>query len=319
MTRYREQKILAQDVGKLIELAEHAYEIAKSAKELVDSKTEAHDELEKLLTLSGDVVEFSALKVDTQLNTISPPCLPFQIDFTLKTEEPSNHNGVYPICFNGEFYKNLGVRLMRIKYTAIDEMYNALEEAELRYARIRGIEKSLSRVEEDIRKTSKRGSIPASPMKDPDDVLLTRISKRRLPAFTLKGDKTTLAFQHYSPWATIKRNDPFEMEPKHPYHVKYNMSNFQSTYLLEFYFLGLCCFDLCYFDLCYFDLSFLHLCCTDLVDVFHDRALSNKSNKIHEGTLRITHNKDSTCNFKEFPSRSNLVSVHQKKYTAAPD
>ena len=244
MNKYREQKVLAQDVGKLIELAEQAYEIAQSAKELVDSKTETHDELEKLLTLTGDVVDFSALKVDAPLNSINPPCLPFQIDFTLKTEEPSSHNGVYPICFNGEFYKNLGVRLMRIKYTTIDEMYEALEEAELRYARIRAIEKSLSRVEKDIRSTSKRGSIPFSPMKDPDDVLLTRISRRRIPAFTLKGDKTTLAFHHYSPWATIKRNDPFEMEPAFSHHVKYNMSKLRSMYSLELCFLGLCCFDL---------------------------------------------------------------------------
>ena len=182
------------------------------------------------------------MKVDTQLKTISPPCLPFQLDFTLKTSQLTNHNGIYPICFNGEFYKNVGIRMMRMKYTAIDDMYKALEEAELRYARIDGIKKSLGRVEKEIKNESKRGRIPPQPVDDPVELMLTKIAKRRIPAFTLKSDKTTLAFQHYSPWATIKRSDPFEMESKSPYHdTKHDIASFQGTYSYEFSYSDRCC------------------------------------------------------------------------------
>ena len=229
MNRYREQKVLHQDIGKLIELIEQGDEVAKSTKELVESKTDIQDEVNELLTLSGDIVELNILKVDTQLKTISPPCLPFHLDFTLKTTQLSNHNGIYPICFNGEFYKNVGLRMMRVKYTAIDDMYKALEEAELRYRRIDGIKKSLSRVENDIKKESKRGSIPSSHVEDPVELMLTKIAKRRIPAFTLKSDKTTLAFQHYSPWATMQRSNPFEVRPEPPY-MKHNIAHLRSTY-----------------------------------------------------------------------------------------
>jgi len=227
VNRYREQKVLHQDIGKLIELIEQGDEVAKSTKELVESKTDIQDEVNELLTLSGDIVELNILKVDTQLKTISPPCLPFHLDFTLKTTQLSNHNGIYPICFNGEFYKNVGLRMMRVKYTAIDDMYKALEEAELRYRRIDGIKKSLSRVENDIKKESKRGSIPSSHVEDPVELMLTKIAKRRIPAFTLKSDKTTLAFQHYSPWATMQRSNPFEVRPEPPY-MKHNIAHLRS-------------------------------------------------------------------------------------------
>ena len=203
---------MLEDIGTFIDLIEQGNEIARTTKEFVERKTDIQEEVNELLKLSGDLVELNVLKVDTKLTTITPPCLPFHLDFTLKTKQRTSHNGIYPICFNGEFYKNLGLRIMRIKYPVIDGMYKALEEAEFRYARIRGIRKSLSRVEKDIKKDSKRDSIPSSPVEDPVELMLTKIAKRRIPAFTLKSDKTTLAFQHYSPWATIKRSSPLEME-----------------------------------------------------------------------------------------------------------
>ena len=225
VNRYREQQVLNENIGSIIAFVQEADEITQSAKELVDSKTDIQDELNELLTLSGDLVELNVLKVDTTLETISPPCLPFNLDFTLKTQEPTSHNGIHPICFNGEFYKNVGIRMMRMKYPEIDEMYKALEEAKLRYARIDGIKKSLSRVEADIQKASKRGVIPTSPVDDPIDRMLTKISKRRIPTFTLKSDRTMLAFHHYSPWAVIKRSDPFEKTPSIIGNAKYNPSN----------------------------------------------------------------------------------------------
>ena len=227
MNRYREQKVFFEDIGELITLIEQADEIAKSAKFLVGNKTNIQDEVKELLTLSGDIVEINSLKVDTNLGSISPPCLPFHLHVKIKTQESSTHNGLHPICFNGEFYKNVGLRIMRMKYPAIDEMYKALEEAELRYARIGGIKKSLTRVEEDIQKASKRSNIPSTVDEDPIERMLTKMAKRRIPTFTLKGDKTVLAFHYYSPWATIKRTDPFERIPKFPHSVKYNTSKFE--------------------------------------------------------------------------------------------
>ena len=211
-------------------LIEQADEIAKSAKYLVGNKTDIQDEVKELLTLSGDIVEINSLKVDTNLESISPPCLPFHLDFIMKTQEPTTHNGIHPICFNGEFYKNVGLRMMRMKYPAIDEMYKALEEAELRYARIGGIKKSLKRVEEDIQKASKRSNIPSTVDEDPIESMLTNMAKRRIPTFTLKSDKTVLAFHHYSPWATIKRTDPFEMLPKHFQTVKFDASTYKGKF-----------------------------------------------------------------------------------------
>ena len=224
---------MSLDVGKLIELMEQADEIANSAKELVEGKSDIQDEVKELLTLSGDLIELNVLRVETKLESISPPCLPFQLDFTIKTQEPSTHNGVHPICFNGEFYKNVGLRIMRMKYPAIDEMYKALEEAELRYARIEGIKKSLNRVQEEIRKAAKRDVIPSSG-EDPVERVLTKIAKRRIPTFTLKSDKTVLAFHHYSPWATIKRSDPVEMMSNSSHNVKYNASSFKGNYESKF-------------------------------------------------------------------------------------
>ena len=235
MNKYREQKVLFEDIGKLIDLIEQADEIARTTRELVDSKTEIGMEISKLLSHSRDLVELYMLKVDTDLHAISPPCLPFQIDFTLKMNETFTHNGVHTICFNGEFYENVGIRIVKIKYPKIDDMYKALEEAELRFARISGIRKSLTRVEKDIRKASRRDSIPSSPVKDPIEKMLIKISKRRIPAFTLKGDKTVLAFNHYSPWATIRRSDVWEMETKPSYNVAYNASKFQGRLWARIY------------------------------------------------------------------------------------
>ena len=174
----------------------------------------------------------NVLKVDTDLESISPPCLEFELNFSLKTAEVTAHNGVHPICFNGEFYKNVGLRIMRIKYPAIDGMYKALEEAELRYTRIKAIKKSLERVQTDIRKESKRGNVPSPPQEDSVENMLVKIAKRRIPAFTLQGDKTMLGFHHYSPWASIKRSNPFEMLSEPLYHMKYDRSNLHG---IDFY------------------------------------------------------------------------------------
>ena len=228
MNRYRERKVLHQNIGKSIELLQQADEIARETKELVESKTDIQDEVNELIELPGDLADINILKVDVALEEIAPPCLPFQLDFTLKTASPTTLIGKHPICFNGEFYKNVGLRMMRMKYPAIDTMYKVLEEAELRYVRMEVIKKSLKRVEEDINEAAKRGNIPLQKVNsDPIESMLVKIAKRRVPTFTLRGDRTVLAFNHYSPWATIKRSNPFENEPEPSHQVKYNASSIQ--------------------------------------------------------------------------------------------
>ena len=129
VNRYRERKALSENIGKLIALVEQADEIAKSAKELVDSKTSIQDEINELLAIPDYIIQLNTLKVDTDLEGIAPPCLPFQMEFTVNTKQPTSHEGVFRICFNGEFYKNVGLRIMKVKYPSVDEMYKALEEA----------------------------------------------------------------------------------------------------------------------------------------------------------------------------------------------
>ena len=228
VNRFRERKALSENIGKLISLVEQADEIAKSAKELVDSKTNIQQEIDELLAIPNDIVELNNLKVDTDLESIAPPCLPFQMAFTVNTKEPTFHIGGFKICFNGEFYKNVGLRVMKVKYPAVDEMYKALEEAELRYANIGAIRKSLKVAEDEVH-SSKRGQIPLPNEEDPVERMLLKIAKRRIPKFTLKGDKTVLAFRHYSPWATIRRANPFEVESKGSIRIKYNSSRIYGT------------------------------------------------------------------------------------------
>ena len=214
---------MSENIGKLITLVEQADEIAKSAKELVDSKTNIQQEINELLAIQNDIVQLHALKVDTDLESIAPPCLPFHMAFTVNTKQPTSHNGVFKICFNGEFYKNVGLRIMKVKYPVVDEMYKALEEAELRYAQIGAIRKSLKVAEDEVH-SSKRDQIPFTSEEDPMERMLLKIAKRRIPKFTLKGDKTALAFRHYSPWATLRRANSFAVESKALIPVKYNSS-----------------------------------------------------------------------------------------------
>ena len=228
--RYREQKALSENIGKLIALVEQADEIAKSAKELVDSKTNIQEEINELLAIPDNIIQLNNLKVNTDLEGISPPCLPFQMEFTVNTKQPTNHNGVFRVCFNGEFYKNVGLRIMKVKYPVVDEMYKALEEAELRYAQIGAIRKSLKVAEDEVH-SSKRGQIQLPNEEDPVERMLLKIGKRRIPKFTLKSDKTVLAFHHYSPWAAIRRANQFGVESKAANPVKYNSSRIHGTFM----------------------------------------------------------------------------------------
>ena len=59
------------------------------------------------------LVQITSLLVDSPVDAIVPPCLPFQLAFTLNTRPAIHHSDNYDICFNGEFYKNVVVRILR--------------------------------------------------------------------------------------------------------------------------------------------------------------------------------------------------------------
>eukprot|EP00112_Aurelia_sp_Birch-Aquarium-sp1_P001545 Seg1167.1 transcript_id=Seg1167.1/GoldUCD/mRNA.D3Y31 product="hypothetical protein" protein_id=Seg1167.1/GoldUCD/D3Y31 len=212
LNRYKESKILEENVGKMVDLAQDAVDVATETKTLVDDKAAIDTELTSLLSQasSANLVQISSLSVDGEINDLLPPCLPFQLGFTLNTQPPITRSGEHDICFNGEFYVNLAKQILRLSYPSIDDLYTALEEAEMRYIRIKVIEKSLSRVNKDITKetSSKRGHI-SHPEHGIVERRLLKTAERKMPSFTTKGDHTVMAFTHYSPWATARRSNPF--------------------------------------------------------------------------------------------------------------
>ena len=117
-------------------------------------------------------------------------------------------------------------------------MYKAIDDAELSYARIKGIKKSLERVLDDIRsdksRASKRSDI-GNPHAHTLERSLLKIASRRLPKFTTKGDHTMLAFRQYSPWAVARRSNPFSSPQAAQISREYNMSHIQGIYRINSY------------------------------------------------------------------------------------
>ena len=224
---------MSENVGKLIELLKQAHDIATETKELVDNKADIETELSDILSQpdGSSLVEIRSLRIREDLTSLSPPCLPFQLSFELNAENERSGDSKEDICFNGEFYKNVGVQILRTSYPTVDELYKALAEAELRYTKINAIKKSLERVSLDIEKEStKRGKI-IKPKRDLLEAQLLRLAERRIPRFTAKGDKTTMAFNYYSPWATAKRSNPFAGEfAAENIQQKYNHSAVEGTF-----------------------------------------------------------------------------------------
>ena len=215
---------MLENNGKLIDLAREAKSIASSTKQLVTSKLGVGKELKRLLAVeaSGNLVDITSLKVDESIENLEPPCLPFQLDFTLNTDAPKSHSGRHKICFNGEFFKNVGVKVVRESFPTIDEMYRVFEEAQLRYSRIDAIKKSLERVLKDTKKDTKRSLVIKSPI-DLVDKNLMKIARRRIPKFTVKEDRTTMAFKYYSPWASAKRLHNLESQYHTTDQLKFDM------------------------------------------------------------------------------------------------
>eukprot|EP00794_Sanderia_malayensis_P008627 gene8627-9557_t len=222
LNRYRELKILSQNEQRFVAVLEEAKSVATETKTMIEEKTNIDADITKLLAMAdpANMVTVSRVVVEEDIAVPHPPCLPFQMRFTINAQGQRQQDGTYDVCFNGEFYKNLGVRMLRVSYPQINAMYKALEEAELRYARLRGIDKSLKRVMEDIEKdqntpppqdtaSGRRRSETGEMQSDPAERRLERIAKRILPRFTSMNDKTQMGFVHYSPWAVARRSEPF--------------------------------------------------------------------------------------------------------------
>ena len=245
---------MSENVGKLIELLKQANDIATETKELIDSKADIETELSDLLSQpdGSSLVEIRSLRIREDLTSLSPPCLPFQLSFELNSESERNGDSKQEICFNGEFYKNVGVQILRTSYPNVVELYKALEEAELRYAKINAIKKSLERVSHDIEQESTKRSKIIKPKRDLLEAQLLRLAERRIPRFTAKGDKTTMAFHYYSPWATAKRSNPFAGDfAAENIHQKYNHSSVEGM-LLKFE------WDVFYVSQCLYSLHILY-------------------------------------------------------------
>eukprot|EP00794_Sanderia_malayensis_P021371 gene21371-23454_t len=222
LNRYRELKILSQNEQRFVAVLEEAKSVATETKTMIEEKTNIDADITKLLAMAdpANMVTVSRVVVEEDIAVPHPPCLPFQMRFTINAQGQRQQDGTYDVCFNGEFYKNLGVRMLRVSYPQINAMYKALEEAELRYARLRGIDKSLKRVMQDIEKdqnapppqdtaSARRRSETGEMQSDPAERQLERIAKRILPRFTSMNDKTQMGFVHYSPWAVARRSEPF--------------------------------------------------------------------------------------------------------------
>eukprot|EP00794_Sanderia_malayensis_P008625 gene8625-9555_t len=219
LNRYRELKILSQNEQRFVAVLEEAKAVATETREMVEEKTNVDADITQLLAMPdpASMVTVSRVVVDEDIIDPHPPCLPFQMQFIINAAGQEQQDGTYDVCFNGEFYENLGVRMLRVSYPQINAMYKALEEAELRYVHLRKIDKSLKRVKQDIEKeknasppeeeVGRRRSETGQILSNPAERRLERIAKRRLPKFTSMNDKTQLGFVHYSPWAVARRSE----------------------------------------------------------------------------------------------------------------
>ena len=214
MNRYKELNTLAKNLQKLIPIIEKSKEIASDTKIFIEEKTNIEEELAALLATTGQLATINKLSVNAPLEDLTGPCLPFDLDFVLNMAPPIAHKGNYDICFNGEFYQNLGAVMLRTSFPKVDDMYTALDEAEVRYVNINGTEKSLARAKKQMKEdsSSKRSHVHSHDHTAEDAIVssLTRSAKRQLPKFTVKSDKTVMAFTHYSPWALTARHNPFD-------------------------------------------------------------------------------------------------------------
>ena len=138
--RYKELKIMKANEERILSLVNEVSELVQQAKTLIDEKTNIEEEISELLSKADDtqLVTVNILKVDSPLNDLNPPCLPFDLAFVLHTATPIAYIGTQKsyICFNGEFFTNVAIEIMKKAYPIIDDMYKALDSAELRYVSI---------------------------------------------------------------------------------------------------------------------------------------------------------------------------------------
>eukprot|EP00794_Sanderia_malayensis_P013019 gene13019-14359_t len=221
LNRYKELKTLADNLQPMVSLLQKGADIAQDTQSMITDNTDLKSELVALREKSEDeLVTINKLSVDSPIQKLHPPCLPFDLHFIIHTRPRREKQVKRSICFNGEFLKNLGAQLFRSTFPNVDAMYKVFEEAEMRYVKLDGIKKSLKRIEKEMNEesVSKRSSIlnggssdgPGS-VQDAIEASLLKTAKRTLPRFTVKSDHTTMGFVHYSPWAVMSRSNPFAL------------------------------------------------------------------------------------------------------------
>ncbi len=140
LNRYKQTQILSTNEDKMIAVLEEAKDIAEQTRQMIEDNTHFGSDINQLLEKqhTENMATIWSVTVDENISELVPPCLPFNLHFKIEAPGQTIYDDKYDVCFNGEFYQNMATKMLRVAYSDIDKMYKALEEAELRYAKIKG-------------------------------------------------------------------------------------------------------------------------------------------------------------------------------------
>ena len=110
---------MAENEGKMIDVINEAKTMATDVKAMIDDKTSIGEDIDALLATSGDLAVISRVLLEGDIKEFSPPCLSFKLSFAMNTGSRAPHEGTYDVCFNGEFYENLGIEMLKDSYPQV--------------------------------------------------------------------------------------------------------------------------------------------------------------------------------------------------------
>ncbi len=139
--RYKETHTMHQNENKILAALEEMRTMAADTYQMIEDSTNFESAIDSLLRrrLTEKMFILTTCKVDEDINDLNPPCLPFRLSFRILASRQTTKEGTYNVCFNGEFYQNMATKMLKISFGEIDQLYQVLEEAELRYAQIQGM------------------------------------------------------------------------------------------------------------------------------------------------------------------------------------
>ena len=187
--------------------------------------------------------KFALNSITSQVSNVEdmkPPCLTFSYSYTINIDSSLERESVSEFCFNGEFFANIAAKILRDSFPSIDKFYKATEEAELFFSKIKNIRNVMETIKQGNAPSSKRSDM-VKQEKDLAQQKMTKIAKRRIPKFTVKGDRTVMAFKHYSPWATAKRSQFAFMKYNTAQNKSFDVSSLRGIFhnIIDIFFLKL--------------------------------------------------------------------------------